>query len=364
MSDAVPPSVRDAFHGPLLDWFAANQRAFPWRTWRSPYRVWVSELMLQQTRADQALPYYLRFMRRFPSLRRLAAASLDDVLKAWEGLGYYARARNLHRSAQFLIKERGGRLPRTHAQLLELPGVGPYTAAAIASLAYGEDVAAVDGNVIRVLSRVMAWEGDAAAPGSLRQFQRWADTLLPPGRAGAFNEAVMELGASLCSPRSPRCGDCPLGGVCQARASGEPERWPRKRKKPRVPHKVVGAAVVADDEGRLLIARRRNEDMLGGLWEFPGGTLEEGETLSDCVARELKEEMDIVIAVGERLATVRHAYSHFTIELHAFAARIVGGSPKALGCDTWAWVTPSELSGYAFSRADLKIIERLLSDEK
>ncbi len=355
----VPAAVRSVFRIRLARWFARHRRDLPWRRRRDPYRVWISELMLQQTRADQARPYFERFMKRFPDVRALAGARRQDVLKAWEGLGYYARARRAHDTARLLARRHRGRFPSTYDGLLALPGVGPYTAAAVASLALGLDAAVVDGNVARVLSRVMGWGGDVRSAAGRRLLQSWAESLLVPGHAGRSNEAVMELGALVCTPRGPACGGCPLCGVCRARAQGRVEHYPARRPARRVPHKVVGAGVVVDRRGRLLIARRNETSMLGGMWEFPGGTLERGETMRECIRRELKEELGVGVAVGDRLMIVRHAYSHFTLDLHVHWARLARGRPRPIHCAAVRWVRPSRLRRYPFPMADVKIIQTL-----
>lgn len=350
--------VRAAVSRRLLPWFRRNARDLPWRRRRTPYRVLVSELMLQQTRVETVIPYFRRFLRRFPSLRALAAADESAVLKAWEGLGYYARARNLHRLARYLVEQRGGRFPRAYEGWLALPGVGPYTAAALGSFALGLDLPLSDGNVRRVLARVFALD-EARRERLDADCRTLAAAVLPRGKAAAFNEALMDLGATICAPKRPACDVCPLRAVCRARAAGAPERWPRRRPKTPIPYLIVGAAVAVDARGRVLIARRRSEGLLGGLWEFPGGKIEPGETMAQCIARELREEMGIEIEVGERLTVVRHAYSHFTIELHAHFARRVAGRPRALHCAAFAWVPVARLREYAFSRADLRIVEAL-----
>ena len=217
----LPPKTIAAFHRDLVRWFKRRRRSFPWRANRTPYRVWISELMLQQTRADTVVPYFQRFMKRFPSLRALARAPRQDVLKLWEGLGYYARARHAQDAAKFLVEHFRGEFPRTRDGLLSLPGIGEYTAAAIGSLALGLDLAVVDGNVVRVLSRVMAYGGDAASSVGKKQLQSWADGMLIPGKAGLSNESLMELGALVCAPRNPACHECPLRGVCKAFARGK-----------------------------------------------------------------------------------------------------------------------------------------------
>jgi len=315
--------------------------------------------MLQQTRADTVVPYFKRFMKRFPSLRSLARAPRRDVLKLWEGLGYYARARNAQDAAKFLTEHFCGEFPRTREGLLSLPGIGGYTAAAIGSLALGLDLAVVDGNVIRVLSRVMGYEGDPTSSAGKKILQGWADSFLIPGKAGLSNESVMELGALVCTPRNPACNECPLQGVCKAFARGNPEQYPVKKKKEKVPHKIVGAGVVVGRDGRLLIAQRKETSMLGGLWEFPGGTLEKGETMPECICRELKEELGIDAEIGPQLLVVHHAYSHFTIDLHVHWARITKGRPRVIHCAAFAWVTPAGMKKYPFSKADLQIVQCL-----
>jgi A/G-specific adenine glycosylase len=332
----------------------------PWRNNRTPYRIWISELMLQQTRVDQVIPYFNRFMKRFPSLKSLAAASQEEVLKQWEGLGYYSRARNLHKTAQIISKDWKGRFPRTTKELLELPGIGSYTAAAMGSIAFNLDLAVLDGNVIRVLSRLFVYPKDVRSTPAKKELQQLADDLLVRGDAGNFNEAMMELGATVCLPKNPQCGDCPFSKVCLGRQSGNPVDYPIKAPKKKVPHLVVGAAVVVNSKGKVLVAQRRDSDMLGGLWEFPGGKQEIGETIQQCIARELKEELGINIEVGNFLITVKHAYSHFTMELHTYFAKIKSGRPRPIECQNFQWLEISNLRKLPYSKADLKIIDQLL----
>jgi len=360
----------------LLAWHEAQPpRNYPWRTEpRTPYRVWVAEVMLQQTRTETASPYYERFLARFPTVEALAAASMDDVLKAWEGLGYYARARNLHRAAQQVVA--AGAFPATYEGWRALPGVGNYIAGAVLSLAYRQDVPAVDGNARRVLARLRAVEDDvtkAVTHRRLRAAQSGpqprldcvglvAAGLLPPGQAGAFNEALMDLGATVCTPRAPRCDECPWSSDCLARAQGRTESLPVRAPRRPTPHYDVTAAVIQRDS-RLLIAQRRPDDMLGGLWEFPGGKCEPGESLPDCLRRELREELGIEVAVGEPVATIPHAYSHFRITLHAFRCTLLAGEPRPIACADVRWVHPNELDAYAFPVTDQRIIAVLRNKE-
>lgn len=318
--------------------------------------------MLQQTRVETVVPYFERFLRRFPTLGSLAGADGQDVLKVWEGLGYYARARNLHRLAQILVRERNGAFPKTREEWAALPGVGPYTSAALASLISGEDVVGVDGNVARILCRLFARAERPDSASARRELAEAARAMRPADRAGPFNEAMMELGALRCTPRKPVCPDCPFHKVCRARLAGDPGAFPRRAPRKRIPELEVGAAVIENGRGEILIARRREKGMLGGLWEFPGGKREAGETIRECIRRELIEEMGIELDVGAPLVTVRHAYSHFRIRLIAHRARIARGRPRCLHCAGYAWVRPARFGDYPFSRADRILIERVFPE--
>jgi A/G-specific adenine glycosylase len=343
----------------LLRWATKNLRDLPWRVEpRDPYRVWVSEIMLQQTQVVTVIPYFRRFIERFPTVQALAAAPLDDVLKLWEGLGYYARARNLFRAARKVVAEFEGRLPDTVEELSQLPGIGRYTSGAIASIAFGRDAPVVDGNVKRVLCRVYAIRGDARQPAVQKKLWACAEANLPKGKGGRWNEAMMELGATVCTPRSPRCDECPLAGVCRARALGTQEQLPTKATKKRLPHYDVTAAVIRK-RGRILIAQRPVGGMLGGLWEFPGGKVERGESLEECLRREIKEELGVEIEVDQPVTQVKHAYTHFRITLHAFECRLVSGRPRAIQVADWRWVRFDELGDFAFAVTDRKIIQAL-----
>jgi len=334
----------------LLAWFAQYARDLPWRHDRTPYRVWVAEVMLQQTQATKVRDYYTRFITHFPTIAALAEASLDDVLKQWEGLGYYSRARALHRAAQEVVARHHGELPADVETLRRLPGVGAYTAGAIASIAFGIPTPAVDGNVRRVFARLLAWPiPDTAA------LEAAVSTWLPADAPGAFTEALMELGATLCRPQSPQCPLCPWRDLCQAQALGQAKAFPAPRPRKPIPHYDVVAAVTVRDDRRVLVARRRQDDMLGGLWEFPGGKREDGETLPAALCREMQEEMGIEVAVGEQLAVVQHAYTHFRLTLYAFACRLVAGEPICIECDDFRWATPEEIATLPMAVTDRKI---------
>jgi A/G-specific adenine glycosylase len=346
------PALQEA----LLAWFAANREDLPWRRTGAPYAIWLSEIMLQQTQVATVIPYYERFLSRFPTVKALAAAPLDDVLKLWEGLGYYSRARNLHRAAQMIVDELGGEFPATVDDLLRLPGVGRYTAGAVASLAFNVDAPVVDGNITRVLVRLFNIADDVTRSTTRRRLWKLAEDILPAGQAGSWNEALMELGRRVCIPRGPRCDVCPLADHCEAYRAGVQDALPLKSPGKRIPHYDVTAAVITGKDGRLLIAQRPPDGMLGGLWEFPGGKRQPGESLAECLRREIREELGIDIAVGPQVTSIRHAYTHFRMTLYAFACEHVGGDPQAIECAAWAWVTPDELARYAFPATDQKII--------
>jgi len=359
MPELTTRSDLPALHDALIAWFTAHKADLPWRRVRDPYRIWLSEIMLQQTQVATVSPYYERFLARFPTVEALAAAPLGDVLKLWEGLGYYSRARNLHRAAQRVVEQLGGAFPSTVEGLRALPGVGRYTAGAVASLAFDADAPVLDGNVIRVLARVCDVAEDVRAPRTQRALWALAETILPRGRAAAWNEGLMELGRRICTPQSPDCPACPIRAHCDAYAKGVQNERPVRAPRPRTPHFDVTAAVIRRADGRLLIAQRPADGMLGGLWEFPGGKREPGESLRACLRREIREELGVEIAVGAQIGAVKHGYTHFRITLYAFACTLVEGEPQALGVADWAWVLPEELDRYPFPVTDQKIIAML-----
>jgi len=342
----------------LVAWYARNQRDLPWRRHHDPYRVWVSEVLLQQTRVDQAIPYFHRFIERFPDLFSLAQARQSEVLKVCEGMGYYARARNLHSVARRLIEERDGRIPETLEELLELPGIGPNTAHALLSIGFGRPYPVLDGNVRRILSRLFGLGGDLRKQERSQVLWTIAHDLLPAEQPAMFNQAMMDLGALICTPRKPKCETCPVSSFCYAFRSGNAEAYPEKPQRGSKPHYDVSAGIIMNG-ARILITRRFPQGLLGGLWEFPGGKREEGESLEACLSREILEELSITVDVGPSFLTVNHAYSHFRITLHSFLCRVREGEPQKIGCSDLKWVTIGQLDDFAFPRADRKIIEKM-----
>jgi A/G-specific adenine glycosylase len=351
-------AVQRHFAPRLLAWYARHGRDLPWRRTRDPYRILVSETMLQQTQVSRVLEYYDRFLKAFPDVNSLAGASLDRVLKAWEGLGYYARARNLHRAARMIVERHGGEVPADLETLMSLPGVGYNTAASVASLAYDRPWPVLDGNAIRVLCRVFRLSMDPRTAAGRKRLVELAGQLASRGKIGSFNQAIMDLGARVCRPADPRCGRCPLEEICAGRVAGDAVRYPRRRPKRPRPHYDVTAGIIWRGR-RLLIARRPTDDLLGGLWEFPGGKRENGESLEDCLRREIKEELDIAIRVDAPFMSLDHGYSHFRFTLHAFHCTYLKGNPRPLGCSDFRWVRISDLETFALSRADQKLAAAL-----
>jgi A/G-specific adenine glycosylase len=314
--------------------------------------------MLARTRVDTVIPYYLRFLKKFPTVEILARSTLQSVLQAWEGLGYYSRARNLRRAAGMIQTGRGGRFPRTAAEWQALPGVGRYTAAAIAAIAFGEPAAALDANAKRILSRLYAYRrntGDARAQKDLAaKYQRARGSAEP----GAFFQALMDLGQLVCLPRRPLCARCPLRGACLASHRGIQDRLPMRNRTASKPHFDVAAAVVLR-EGKVLLARRPEGKLLGGMWEFPGGKRERGEALPACLRRELKEELGVAARVGAKIFAIDHGFSHFCITLHVFCCDLVRGRPRPIGVADVRWVRIHDLHRYPMGRADRIVAERL-----
>jgi A/G-specific adenine glycosylase len=322
-----------------------------------PYAIWVAEVMLQQTQLQVVLPYWQRWMEAFPSVAALAAAEEHDVLLLWQGLGYYSRARRLLAGAR-QMQEQASPWPQDLESWLALPGIGRSTAASILSSAFNRPFAILDGNVKRVLARLIACERPPSR--ELKRFWALSEALLDPARPRDFNQALMDLGATVCTPRNPRCGQCPWQVQCAAYAAGDPAAFPVTDAPRELPFQVIGVGVVRNAAGQVLIDQRLNEGLLGGLWEFPGGKQEPGEPIEITIVRELQEELAIEAAVGEELITLEHSYSHKRLRFVVHLCRWISGDPQPLASQQVRWVEPSELGDYPFPAANARIIAALL----
>ncbi|HEU4363866.1 MAG TPA: A/G-specific adenine glycosylase [Candidatus Krumholzibacteria bacterium] len=342
----------------LLAWYRRSRRDLPWRRTTDAYHIWVSEVMLQQTQVATVIPYYQRFIARFPDPASLARAPLDDVLKTWEGLGYYARARNLRAAAREIVDRFGGAVPRDPAWFRSLPGVGEYIGAAVPSIAFGVPLAVVDGNVKRVIARLDAIAESIDRAGGARTVRVRAAALLDRAHPGDFNQALMELGAMVCRPVAPSCDVCPVADACAAFATGTPDAFPRRDPRRAVPTQRIAVGVVARDE-RVLITRRAESGMLGGLWEFPGGKVGPDETPEEACRREIREEVNLEVEVDERVARVTHSYTHLRVEIDVFACRYAGGEVRLDGPTDHRWILLEETANYAFPKANHKFLKAL-----
>lgn len=334
-------------------WFEANRRDLPWRRERNRYRVWISEVMLQQTRVDTVIGYFHRFLGRFPDIRSLADADQQDVLKLWEGLGYYGRARNLHKAAGVVMSEYGGLIPDNPAAFRKLPGVGDYICAAVMSIADGHPLPVVDGNVLRVTARYFGLADDIAKTATRKTVTNLLQQHIASDQPGNFNEAMMELGATVCTPKNPNCEGCPLRNSCVAFNQDRVAELPVKTKAGPVPEHRIVVAVIRDENNRMLVQQRPPEGLLGGLWEFPGGKLEDGEALTDALVRECREELGVAVTVGEEIDTIRHAYTHFKIKLTAYWCTIADGAVTTKL--PTKWITVDEISDLPFPKANHKL---------
>ena len=338
----------------LLQWYGREGRDLPWRQTRDPYRIWLSEIMLQQTTVAAVIGYYQRFLEAFPSVEHLAAAPVEAVIDLWAGLGYYARARNLHAAAKMLVEEYAGEFPQTVDQLQQLPGVGRSTAGAISALAFEQRAAILDGNVRRILCRLFALQQPPRTSAAEKQLWLWSERLTPQQDVHDYTQAIMDLGATVCVPRKPLCAQCPLAALCQARQLGLEKQLPLKQKSPPVPirHEV---ALLLEKQGRYLVRRRLASGLLGGLWEFPTISVADDESGQE----KLRRLMSDFAVAGEpvSLGSINHIYSHFRLELHLYQLSIADLSQVAESQNDWC--AAGELSQLALHGAHKKALKKL-----
>jgi A/G-specific adenine glycosylase len=344
----------------LVGWYRAHKRDLPWRG-ATPYAVWVSEIMLQQTQVATVIPFFLRFLARFPTVEALAEAPIEEILKYWAGLGYYARARNLHRAAQVVVEQFGGDLPQTAVEIETLPGIGRYTSGAILSIAFQVPRPLVDANVIRVLSRIFGLHGDPKSTANQAALWSLAEQLVPQEFPGEFNQGLMELGALVCSPADPKCERCPLLADCVAGNSADPSALPEFPAGRATISETHSAALIRDGAGRFLIAQRPLHGLWGGLWEFPRVVCESGETPTEGAARAAREVVGLEVGIGAKVGRVKHAVTHHRITLYGFDARPHDPLPlpQALDCAAFRWEMPDALADHAFSSPQVLLREAL-----
>jgi len=342
----------------LLRWYQRHARPLPWRQDQDPYHIWVAEIMLQQTRVNTVIPYYQRWMKRFPTLAALARSTQDEVLRAWEGMGYYSRARNLYRAAQIIHDYHHAVIPRQVAELIKLPGIGRNTAGAIASMAYNQPVPILDGNIKRVLARLIEYDQPVNQTKAEAELWQSITSLLPSNKVGKFNQAMMELGQILCLPRSPQCQDCPLKRHCRSYQHKTQDQFPIHITRRDIPHYTVVAAAIWNNKHQVLISRRPEGKLMAGMWEFPGGKVEGQENLVHALKREIYEELNIKINVSDEFGCFKHAYTHFRVTVHAFHCQMKSGKVTPQEGQQVYWVQLSQLSTYPMGKVD-----RLISQE-
>jgi len=344
----------------ILGWFQENARPLPWRETYDPYHVWISEIMLQQTQMDRVVDYFNRWISRFPDIESITDASEEEVLKLWEGLGYYSRAKNIMRSAKILLNEYGSILPADHDLLLNLPGIGKYTAAAIMSIAFNQDYALVDANVERVFTRLFNLAKPVKDKKTHAFIWEKSRELLPKGKARLFNQAVMELGALVCIAKNPRCKICPLKTECQAFQQGLVSERPLLQEPPQTVF-IEMATGILQHEGKILIQKRKANGVWANLWEFPGGRLEPGETPEMALVREYLEETELAVGNLSKIITVQHSYTIYRVTLHCYFCTLMHGRPEPVlhGAQEHRWVKPGALNQYAFPAGHRKLLAYL-----
>ena len=362
-TDALPPS--DDFADLLLTWYEGHKRDLPWRrAGGDPYAVWVSEMMLQQTQVATVIPFYERWMTRFPTVAALADAPLDDVLKQWQGLGYYARARNMHRAARAVMETHDGAFPTSFEAVLALPGIGRYTAGAVCSIALGLPTPIVDANVVRVLCRAFGIYGDPKSAPVQARLWELAQSLLPPDRASAFNQGMMELGALVCQAR-PQCEKCPVQTVCVAFATGEQNSLPQFAPRPVFTAQTdVSAIITHPGDGRWLLTQRPPDGLWGGLWEFPRVTAYDGESLGDAATRAAREVAGLVVTTnGHTVGTVRHGVTTRKITLVGVACTLADSAaqPETVGSTAWAWADRDAMDTYALASPQVRLAAQVVA---
>jgi A/G-specific adenine glycosylase len=344
----------------LLNWFDENARDLPWRKTYSPYHVWISEIMLQQTQIDRVTDYFIRWMEQFPDIASITKASEDKILKLWEGLGYYTRVRNIIRTANIIREQYEGELPSDHKLLLQLPGIGKYTAGAIMSIAFNKEYAIVDANIERVFARLFNLAKPVKDKNTHTFIWEKVEELIPHGRAREFNQALMELGALVCIPQNPRCRICPVSSFCQSLKENVVDKRPIAVKSSQTVFIEMATGILIR-EGKVFIQKRKSKGVWANLWEFPGGRLEPGETPEMALVREYAEETELQVGKLEKITTVKHSYTIYRVTLHCYFCNLIDNrfEPVLHAAQEYRLVTPEELYNYAFPAGHRKLIDHL-----
>lgn len=345
------------FEDDLIAWFLENQRDLPWRKDRDPYKIWVSEIMLQQTRVDTVIPYYNHFIEQFPTLESLAEADEQEVLKAWEGLGYYARVRNLQQAVREVCAAYGGKIPNRREEILKLKGVGPYTAGAILSIAFGKKEPAVDGNVMRVMSRILLVEKDITKDSTRKLIENALYEIMSEKDPSSFNQGLMELGALVCTPTSPGCLLCPVCAHCRAYAKGMETKLPIKKKKTKIQTKELAAIVLYNDKNEVLIEKRPSEGLLANLWQFPNTETKETGQKASQLKQYMEENFQLQVQVGAKIAAVEHTFSHLKWKISVYEGILLSGEVQK---ENVCWVNRETIGNYPFPVSHQKIISGCL----
>jgi A/G-specific adenine glycosylase len=343
------------FRSDLLNWYYNNYRDLPWRKTKNPYFIWISEVMLQQTQVKKVLEYYPKFIKKFPDIYNLTKADLQDVLKSWELLGYYARARNLHKSAKIISEKYNGNFPRDRKKLIQLSGIGSNTSSAILSIAFDLPYPVLDGNVKRIISRLFMIDAPINSSLSNKILLEKITVLLDREKPGDFNQAMMELGAIICKSQMSICRSCPMKNYCMAYQNGKQTEYPVRKKKKKIPHYNIAVGII-QKKNKILITKRKPEGLLGGLWEFPGGKIKDKEKPIDACIREIKEELNLKIDVLKELTQVLHAYTHFTIKMWVYLCNYRGGRISLKSALDYRWIKFQELDHFPFPGANHKFL--------
>ncbi len=346
------------FSKKILLWYNKNKIEFPWRLTNDPYKIWVSEIMLQQTQVTTVIPYFNKWIKKFPTLNDVAKASDEDLFKYWEGLGYYNRVNNFRIACNEVIKKFNGKVPSNKVDLMQLKGIGDYTSSAIASIAFNKKNYVIDGNVKRIMSRVLCLKDYSKS--SMERLSIFLLENMSQKNPGDFNQGLMDLGRNICKPKNPECNSCPIDSSCQAYLTKSIKLYPTPKPKPKKnPHYIVGIGIIWKDN-EILITKRKKNTLLGGLWEFPGGKKKTSETIKSCIKREILEELEIDIEVLNFITRVKHKYSHFSITLHAYNCSFNNGNIKCNAADAWKWIKPNQLKTLPFPKANHYIFPYIL----